>query len=478
MSEIKEKKLKDYPEMVSLKSAEIIIDQMKKNICNIILDDGSKGTGFFCKIPFINNEELKVLITNNHVISLDIEKITISINNESEIKEIDLNNRIKYTNKDYDITIIEIKEEDNINNYLKLDKKIMKEGINKTYNKNSIYIIQYPENNKLGVSYGIIVSLDEKKTYDFKHSCNTENGSSGSPIINLSNNMVIGIHKEASSQGNYNKGLFLNYAIEDFIKKKLIKELNERFKLNLKENDNLDILNLSRRKISNIEILDKIVIDNLKELDLSRNKIPDIKVLEKVKFENLEKLNLSWNHISDIEVLEKVKFENLKSLNLDNNKISDIKVLEKVKFEKLENIDLSNNKIPNIEALEKVKFENIKDLNLSGNKIFDIKVLEKVKFENLKVLNLSSNQISNIEILDKIKIENLEELDLSCNKILDIKVLEKIALRHLKILNLSWNHISDIKVLEKAKFENLEKLNLYYNKISEIEGLFIQNKTP
>ena len=125
MSEIKEKKLQGYPEMVSLESTEIIIEQMKKNIFNISLDDGSKGTGFFCKIPFINNEELKVLITNNHVIDLNTEKITISINNESEIKEINLNNRIKYTNQDYDITIIEIKEEDNVNNYLELDKNIM-----------------------------------------------------------------------------------------------------------------------------------------------------------------------------------------------------------------------------------------------------------------------------------------------------------------------------------------------------------------
>ena len=256
MSEIKEKNLKGYPEMVSLTSTEIIIEQMKKNIFNISLDDGSKGTGFFCKIPFINNEELKVLITNNHVIDLNTEKITISINNESEIKEINLNNRIKYTNQDYDITIIEIKEEDNVNNYLELDKNIMKKGINNTYVKSSIYIIQYPGNNKLGVSYGILNGLYENKRYDFKHSCYTEPGSSGSPIINLLNNRVIGIHKKTHSKDNNNIGLFLNYAIEDFInfinRNKFIKDLNERFKLNLKESDNLEILNLSRRKISNI----------------------------------------------------------------------------------------------------------------------------------------------------------------------------------------------------------------------------------
>ena len=34
------------------------------------MKDGSKGTGFFCKIPFPNNNHLlPVLITNNHVMN-------------------------------------------------------------------------------------------------------------------------------------------------------------------------------------------------------------------------------------------------------------------------------------------------------------------------------------------------------------------------------------------------------------------------
>ncbi len=76
----KERKLSDYPEIVSLESTKKIINQMKESIFKICLNDGTKGTGFFCKIPFINNKELKVLITYNHVINLKMEKITISIN--------------------------------------------------------------------------------------------------------------------------------------------------------------------------------------------------------------------------------------------------------------------------------------------------------------------------------------------------------------------------------------------------------------
>jgi len=216
---------------------------MKKNIFKICLNDGSKGTGFFCKIPFINNKESKVLIINNHVIkNLEMEKITISINDDEEIRKIDLNNRIKYTNEEYDITIIEIKEEDEIKDYLELNENIMKKGSNELYINNTIYIIQYPGGKRLGITYGILNGIYEDKEYNFNHLCCTEEGSLGSPIINIINNKVIGIHKE--SKNNNNKGLFINYAIEDFInknninKKDIIKELNKNFNLNLKDNDN------------------------------------------------------------------------------------------------------------------------------------------------------------------------------------------------------------------------------------------------
>ena len=211
MNEIKEKTIKDYPEAVTLKSTKIILKQMEKSICKILINDENKGTGFFCKIPFPdNNNKLSVLITNNHVIN-DLNK-NITIYYDNKIKEIELENRKKYTNKEYDITIIEIKEKDKIEEYLEIDEEIMK-GLNKVYAKESIYVLQYPEE-KL-VSYGILNGIIEDKKYNFSHLCCTDKGSSGSPIINLKNNKVIGIHKEATN--NYNKGLFLNYPIQEFI---------------------------------------------------------------------------------------------------------------------------------------------------------------------------------------------------------------------------------------------------------------------
>ena len=215
MVERKESLLYDYPNVISYECTKKIIEQMEKNICKINIPN-NQGTGFFTKITFPNqNKLLPVLITNNHVINNDIlnkenMKIKIDIKDEEDIKEIILNKRMKYTNEEYDITIIEIKEEDNINNFLELDDIIINDILNninknKEYINKTIYIIQYPENN-LSVSYGILEDIYLDKKYNFNHKCSTKFGSSGSPILNI-NNKIIGIHKEGTNQ--YNVGTFL-----------------------------------------------------------------------------------------------------------------------------------------------------------------------------------------------------------------------------------------------------------------------------
>ena len=69
MSEIIQESLnKDQPMPVSIECTRTILYQMENCICKIYKDNGAIGTGFFCEIPF-NNNLLKVLITNNHVLN-------------------------------------------------------------------------------------------------------------------------------------------------------------------------------------------------------------------------------------------------------------------------------------------------------------------------------------------------------------------------------------------------------------------------
>ena len=224
--------LTGYPEMISYGCTKKILNQMEKYICKIKIDKIKKdkieteyGTGFFCKIPFPDEKNiLPVFVTNNHVIEEEYlyknnETIEIYFEEDNKTKILNLNNRKKYTNKEYDVTIIEIIEEDQINNYLELDDIIIDDilggddKINK-YKDKTLYIIQYPKGD-LSVSYGILQSISVDKNYKFNHKCCTEVGSSGSPILNL-NNKVMGVHHRGYSN-KFNEGTFLNYPIKEFI---------------------------------------------------------------------------------------------------------------------------------------------------------------------------------------------------------------------------------------------------------------------
>jgi len=180
---IPEKYIEDSPNPLTIEGTETILFQMKNCLCKILGNDGKKGTGFFCKIPYLN-KLLPVLITNNHIldennISKD-KKIELTLNDDKKVLVINLDNsRIKITNKELDISFIEIKKEDNINNFLEIDENIDKE-LENIYNHKSIYLLHYPKGVKANVSYGL---SDKIIGEHLIHFCSTEKGSSGAPIL-------------------------------------------------------------------------------------------------------------------------------------------------------------------------------------------------------------------------------------------------------------------------------------------------------
>ena len=150
-----------YSNIITYECTIKIIGQMKKNICKIKIGQ-KQGTGFFCKIPFPSKYYMKpVLITSSYLINEEIlnneEEIIIKIEEDIDIKTINLKNRMKYINKLYNIAIIELIDDYNITNYLELDERIINNKDIDNKNEN-IYIIQYPEG-KLSVSYGIINNI-------------------------------------------------------------------------------------------------------------------------------------------------------------------------------------------------------------------------------------------------------------------------------------------------------------------------------
>ena len=428
-----EKNITDYPQPIAYDNAKMIIKQMDRCICHIKCNN-NKGTAFFTKIPFPSRKNLMpVLVTNNHILGDEFlnkpgERLTISIKEENRSRLIDLNKRIKYTNKEYDITFVEIRPDiDRISHFLELDDNILNSGTNKVYKDESIYNIHYPLDN-LSVSFGIIKGIEEIEKdninmhYNFRHLCSTLSGSSGSPILLSKNNKVVGVHKLSNKNVNYNIGVFLSDAINDFILKRYhettFKQFNEKFKLSIKAN-NLKEINIPLCNIGDegLKLLSKIEIKVLKRLVLEKNNITNINPLEDANFMNLEKLFLNNNKISDITVLQKVKFEKLENLNLSDNEIVNINVLEKVNFPLLKKLKLNHNKISDINVFSKVKFEKLENLYLGNNNITDISVFEKVNFKGLKLLDLKQNPIENINSFNRNIFENLEDLYLEQNNI-------------------------------------------------------------
>jgi hypothetical protein len=205
-----------------------ILFQMNNCICKI--KENKKdivGTGFFLKIPFPDEFHfLPVLITCNHV--LDINSIALgsviefTLQDDKIKKSIVINNsRKKYTSTEKDVTLIEIDpQEDKINSnaFLAVDENIYKDDLVETYKDKSVYVIHYEKGKTKKNSVGKITSI-ASDNFTIKHNCKTKDGSSGSPIINLENFGVMGIHKGSSNPKALNQinfGTLLKIPIDEF----------------------------------------------------------------------------------------------------------------------------------------------------------------------------------------------------------------------------------------------------------------------
>jgi len=492
----KEIMLPKYPPPISIKGTELILEQMKKYICKIFIKDGGKGTGFFCYINY-ENITLPVMITNNHVINKyyfeNNNVLKVTFYNDFEDKTISLNDkRIIYTNKDYDTTIIQIKpEKDGIQYFLEIDENIFKEESNLFYEKQSIYIIQYPKG-EAGVSYGIIQNIDN---YDITHLCCTDNGSSGSPILNISNNKIIGLHKEGV-HGLYkiNKGTFLKYPLNDFIDKYLKDKSiqNNEIKILLKvekEDINKNIYFLDNVEYTQYKSNIKHFHDNLKELNefnvnlyINNNRIKfqkyfvpqkEGKYSINLKFKNLIKdcsfmfancKNIIKIDLSTFNTKETTSMsymfsgcDNLIDLNLSNFNTQMVQTMEGmfgdftcISSFFIDFIDFQ--KIPKEHVIYFRGCKNLKSLDLSS---FDTKNVTNMytmfgNCKSLKVLDLSSFNTKNVT--------NMAGMFGNCESIVDIN-LSSFNTENVTNMYAIFAGCYNLKKLDLSKF-NTKKITI------------------
>jgi len=222
---IQEKDIDGAIASIQGETLEKINDQKKSCSCKIECNEKGNGSGFFSLIPFPNKAKLlPVLMTNNHVLPKEAiikgKKININMKEKKFSYLIDDSTKV-YTNKKYDITIIEMSDNYGLdfNKFLEIDDSIHKENLQEYFKNRSIYLIHHPkskENAEFAVGIIKYIALDSN---DIHHTCKSEPGSSGSPILDLKTNKIVGIHKgSASNNIKLNIGTFIKEPIEEFYK--------------------------------------------------------------------------------------------------------------------------------------------------------------------------------------------------------------------------------------------------------------------
>ena len=199
-SNIQEEKNKEKNENISINN------EFKTNcICKISMEANVNGESKFISgmgvLCNITSKEMKALVTYNHIINLDMlnnEEKLVYINSNNEEIEIDMkNNRYKYTNEELDLTVIEIfEDEENENYFIEIDKFIN----SRDFEEEEAYLIEY---NKKKIRC-LDDTIKEKKNNYFI--CGANNSCEGI-IILKENTKLIGIIKKMKKIGR--KYIFL-----------------------------------------------------------------------------------------------------------------------------------------------------------------------------------------------------------------------------------------------------------------------------
>lgn len=213
---------------ISIKTNEKLLNVSKKSICLIETEHKTNnknekeiGTGFLIKLSFPSiKKPFYGIITNNHVLDSDFIKNNKKFKiyfpeDDSESIEDRSSYIIKcdedcfvFTSELIDVTFIQLHE-----GYVNNPEFEFFNPYNGVFDEEDpIYIFQYP-NGKLSFADGFIV---KSSSFNYFHNASTDEGSSGSPILNK-NMEVIGIHKanqETQNEGNFNMATKISVVLE------------------------------------------------------------------------------------------------------------------------------------------------------------------------------------------------------------------------------------------------------------------------
>lgn len=233
---------------------------------------------------------------------------------------------------------------------------------------------------------------------------------------------------------------------------------------------NINFLDISRNKIENLEIEDKLSLGELETFIISYNKITNIEAGFFDSLTNLQELDLSHNNLSALPML----FQNNKNLRILNLSFNNIVSLQDGFFTfltNLRNLDLSYNS-PNLGKLLSSTPQFLHDklnitpslLHLRMDKIGlgELHIGYFNNFNNLTHLSLADNHLIVVPVVPY----SLEYLDLSGSDFVQLQG-KNLSYHSLKILKLKRLHL--LKNIHHYAFYNLQALEELY--ISECRNL-------
>ena len=169
-------------------------------------------------------------------------------------------------------------------------------------------MLQYLNGGNASVSYGI---LNELNGFNIKHTCSAESCSSGAPILNISNNKIIGISLYNNNMNiNYNEGIYLKYAIENFINTSQIQE-QQMFNM---QNNNLPFMGINNFNPNMMNLMPNMMMMN-NNINLMPNNFEPQPCIEKISsiFETTKgtRFTILANHGTTVNELLKMFFNRI-----------------------------------------------------------------------------------------------------------------------------------------------------------------------
>ena len=467
---------------ITMKQHERILMQMKKSICKI--NGKSIGTGFFC-ITNYENKDIPCLMTNYSILDDNYIKqnknIKISMNDNQINENITLNEKdILYLSKEneYDLIIIKLKNDKEYIDYLKLDDDLFNKNSEKKYNNECIYILHYPNsnNNESSISYGY--GIASKNNFDIEHKCNAKPSSSGSPILNLSSNKVIGIHKGCIDI-KYNIGSLLKYPLNELNKKNEIK-----LEIEIKKEDiNKEIIILSSCTFiykDTIKKANKEINESNTELYINNEKrrynnyfYPKKEGIYSVKLKFNFYMKSCYGMFHDCKNIINIDF-----LNFDTRIVDDMGHMfdECINLKKI--IGLSSFDTKNVTNMDNMfnlckSLENIDLLSFDTKNVTNMHAMF-CNCQNLENIDLSAFDTKNVTDMWFMfcGCEKLKSIDLSFFNTENVKTIGDLFRRckNLKIINLSSFDTKNVTNMGRM-FDNCDSLecvdisSFEYNKI-------------